>query len=82
MAVKTITIDIDAYGLLAREKREGESFSKVIKRKFRGGRTAEDLLKNLDLVLLEEATLNRMEKIVSKRALSPSRKIKLDGNPS
>jgi predicted CopG family antitoxin len=47
MAVKTITIDMDAYDLLAGEKRGDESFSRGIKRKFRKANTARVLLERL-----------------------------------
>ncbi len=65
MAVKTITIDMEAYEKLAREKKEGESFSQVIKRILGArGMTAEKLLANAKNVKLSESTLDRMEDIV------------------
>jgi predicted CopG family antitoxin len=67
MAVKTITIDMEAYDLLASEKRDGESFSKVIKRRLRPRYTARDLLENLDKIAFEEDTLRHMEEVIATR---------------
>jgi|YNPNPStandDraft_1061719.scaffolds.fasta_scaffold03564_2 predicted CopG family antitoxin len=71
MAVKTITIDTDAYDLLAAQKRGQESFSQVIKRRLRPSRTAANLLERLDEVCVSEETLNRLEEIVHAREESP-----------
>ena len=73
MAVKTITIDMDAYDLLVSQKRKSESFSQVIKRKLGPAVTAADLLNDLDDLLLDQHTLDRIEKIVERRKDSLSR---------
>ena len=68
MAVKTITIDMEAYEKLAREKKEGESFSQVIKRILGArGMTAEKLLANAKNIKVSESTLDRIEQIVRDR---------------
>jgi predicted CopG family antitoxin len=68
MAVKTITIDMEAYEKLAREKRKGESFSQVIKRVLgTRGMTASDLLKRIEKVTLSDDTLDRIEEVVRDR---------------
>jgi predicted CopG family antitoxin len=60
MAVRTITIDMDAYERLAREKREGESFSQVIKRVL----TARSLLETIKDIRVANETLESIEKVV------------------
>jgi predicted CopG family antitoxin len=66
--VKTITIDLEAYDKLAREKREGESFSQVIKRALASSRmTASALLRTIEKTTLSDDTLDQIEKIVSDR---------------
>ena len=72
MAVKTITIDLDAYGLLSAEKRNDESFSKVIKRRLHPARTARSLLAALPECSLSEETLDHTETVVRGRADSPA----------
>jgi predicted CopG family antitoxin len=70
MAVKTITIDMEAYDKLAHEKREGESFSQVIKRVLGMRRmTARALLRTIEMTALSDDTLSQIEKIVSDREL-------------
>ena len=62
MAVKTITIDLEAYETLARHKKGNESFSQVIKRTFAEERyTARHLLEHLSEVAVSEDTLDRIE---------------------
>jgi predicted CopG family antitoxin len=68
MAVKTITIDMDAYERLAREKREGESFSQVIKRVLAArGMTARSLLETIKSIRIADETLESIEKVVRLR---------------
>ena len=72
MAVKTITIDMMAYRLLAGQKQGDESFSRVIKRRLRPSRTAADLLADLGRVALDPQTLDRLDDVVKRRRLSPA----------
>lgn len=68
MAVKTVTVDMEGYRLLAAEKRDGESFSMVIKRRLGPERTARELLRRLPKLTLAEDALDEVEKLVAARA--------------
>jgi len=70
MAVKTITIDLEAYEALARHKRKGESFSRVIKHHFGGRRTGRDLKALLSELRLSDETLAATESLVRARRKS------------
>ena len=74
MAVKTITIDMDAYERLSRLKREGQSFSQVIKELTPPvGSPAGDLLATLASVDVSEGTLDAIDGVVKDRSKSPMR---------
>jgi predicted CopG family antitoxin len=76
MAVKTITIDIEAYETLARLKRPGQSFSQVIKARF-AERRGRDLAAALDRVALERRTLDAIEARLSARRRDRGRAVRL-----
>jgi predicted CopG family antitoxin len=61
MAVKTITIDLEAYEILSRRKRAGQSFSKVIKEELGRRKTGADLRAVLKQVRLSPQTVDRVE---------------------
>jgi len=77
MAVKTITIDLEAYEALARRKRKGESFSRVIKEHFGHRSTGRDLRAALQDLRLAEDTLAAATTIIRSRRRSPARAPKL-----
>jgi predicted CopG family antitoxin len=73
MAVKTITIDMEAYELLARHKRGGLSFSEVIKKHFGPQPTAARFRELARSTRLSEATLDAVEQQVASRRNDPAR---------
>ncbi len=68
MAVKTITIDMDAYEALRRQKREGQSFSSVIKENFLRGPTGHILKRSLKELHLSESTLDAVDRVIDERS--------------
>ena len=77
MAVKTITIDLEAYDALARHKRKGDSFSRVIKEHFGRRRTGRDLAALLPTLRLAKDTLAGVEKQIRERRRDRARAPKL-----
>jgi predicted CopG family antitoxin len=73
MAVKTITIDLEAYEALARHKRKGESFSRVIKEHFGRRRTGRDLAALVRTLHFSEETLAATERLIRNRGRDRAR---------
>jgi len=73
MAFKTITIDLEAYSLLASRKRPEQSFSAVIKEHLGGKTTAKDLLKVLSSLKVQEDTLVCLDEQVAQRRKEPTK---------
>jgi predicted CopG family antitoxin len=67
MEAKIITLDQEAYSLLFRSRKEGQSFSQVIKEHFAGGKTGKDLQEALKSVRLSEETLAAIEEQIALR---------------
>jgi predicted CopG family antitoxin len=78
MAVKTITIDLESYEILAGAKKPGESFSRVIKRRLRPASTARSLLQRSATEFLSEEALKHVERVVRDRRKSPAASPRLD----
>ena len=79
MAVKTITIDMEAYALLARRKTQGQSFSQVIKTHFGPQPTAarfRSLVRSAYGSRLSEDALDAMDRQVRARRRHPARAVK------
>ncbi|MBI3047222.1 MAG: hypothetical protein HYY76_02825 [Acidobacteria bacterium] len=76
MAVKTITIDLEAYEKLARAKKAGQSFSDVIKERL-GRKTGRDLWSALARGVPSDQTLDLIDVQVRARRRSRARAPKL-----
>ena len=70
MALRTITIDLEAYELLRSRKAPGQSFSTVIKRELRRGGAGRDLAASLARVSLGDSTVDAIEKALTTRRKS------------
>ena len=77
MAVKTITIDLEAYEILSRHKGKGESFSRVIKDRLGRRTTGKDLRAALARAKLSPETLDAIDTQIRARRTSPARRVKL-----
>ncbi|HEX5110744.1 MAG TPA: antitoxin VapB family protein [Vicinamibacterales bacterium] len=75
MAVKTITIDVEAYGLLAAHKTAGQSFSQVIKAHFGRQPTAGRFRDLVRTVRVGSDALDAMERQVRDRRRHPARAV-------
>lgn len=83
MIVKTITIDLEAYALLARHRRVGQSFSQVIKAHFGPQPTAGRLRARLQSIRVSVQALDAMERQVQARKRGPARATtRLSGDPA
>ena len=73
MAVKTITIDLEAYDALARQKKPGQSFSQVIKAHFGPRKSVAAFRRALAGVAVSVHTLKAVDGVVRSRRRSTPR---------
>ncbi len=72
MGTRTIVLDADAYEALAREARPGETFSAVIKSRFRRRVWTADLLRAAAEARISEETLDAVDELIGTRGESPA----------
>jgi hypothetical protein len=77
MAVKTITIDMEAYTLLSRLKGDGKSFSQVIKAHFQPSPTAGRFREMVRTARVSGDTLVALDDVVKNRPRHPARAARL-----
>ena len=77
MAVKTITIDMEAYRTLSRLKKPGQSFSQVIKENWGPVKTGATLITALQEIRVSQDALDAIERVVRSRKKSPLKYHKL-----
>jgi predicted CopG family antitoxin len=73
MALRTISIDREAYGALVRRKRKGESFSRVIKEHFGRKSTGRDLAALLPEVRPSVSALGKLDGLIRRRRTDRAR---------
>ena len=76
MAVKTITIDMQAYTLLSHRKKSGQSFSDVIKAHFGPSPTAGRFRALAKTIQVDAGALDAMDGIVNDRRREPARAVR------
>ena len=76
MAVRTITIDLEAYEILSRHKGPGAPFSDVIKQRLGKGLTARDLGVVIERARVGEDALSAIDAVIRARRRSPARLVK------
>jgi predicted CopG family antitoxin len=76
MAVKTITIDMEAYSLLARCKEGGQSFSQVIKQHFGPQPTAGRFATLVRSIHVSEVAIDAIDRQVTNRRKDLARAVK------
>ena len=76
MAVKTITIDMEAYTLLAHHKQGGQSFSQVIKQHFGPQPTAGRFASLVRSIHMSGAAIDAVDRQIKNRRKDLARAVK------
>lgn len=77
MFAKTIRLDREAFDLLSRRKKKGQSYSEVIKEHFGPRSTGQDLRRAIQEADISEETLDLIEEQVEARRLDPVEPVRL-----